>query len=569
MKNKILTLLLILSFGFANESKVNKIIVNIDTNENINLSKEIFQEYNPNISSADNIDFKSALENLDDILEKKDNKSSVLVIGSNILNENELKDKLSPYIGKDIDNELIEEIKNDVISELNKKGYYFFAINVSEKNSECDSLQIDVTLGRLGKVNVKGSDHYPKERIAKEIKTCPGEIINPYFIEKDLMWINENPYRSVSLIYSPGERKGTTDITLDVHDRHYYRVYSGYEMTDNNVAGNNRFFAGLNLGKLFLDSQLNYQFMFAPNVNRWYAHSASLIMPLPIRHMIKIFGSYVETHPRSLTNFDLTGRSWTINFNYVVPKIINENIKYQVMLGYNFQRTNNFTDFINDTIIYNNVDISEFILNFDINFNDRLGSTQLTVNGFFSPGKMSRYNKTSYFKDVRKGASAGYAYFNAAVDRIFNLSHKMKYFLSFKGQLSGAKLLPTEEFSLGGFHTVRGYKENDLVGDFGYLIRNEFHAPPLRCFSYLNLFDGRFKKSDEKLIFLGFIDYGRAFEIDKNVQDRKSSWLLSMGPGMRYSINENLFFRLDYGWQVNRVIYDQKNQWHLQLLLSY
>src|SRR3990167_11233965 len=103
MKNKILTLLLILSFGFANESKVNKIIVNIDKNENINLSKEIFQEYNPNISSADNIDFKSALENLDDILEKKDNKSSVLVIGSNILNENELKDKLSPYIGKDID----------------------------------------------------------------------------------------------------------------------------------------------------------------------------------------------------------------------------------------------------------------------------------------------------------------------------------------------------------------------------------------------------------------------------------------------------------------------------------
>ena len=36
-------------------------------------------------------------------------------------------------------------------------------------------------------------------------------------------------------------------------------------------------------------------------------------------------------------------------------------------------------------------------------------------------------------------------------------------------------MLDTEEFSIGGAHSVRGFRENSLNGESGFFLRNEIH----------------------------------------------------------------------------------------------
>ena len=77
-----------------------------------------------------------------------------------------------------------------------------------------------------------------------------------------------------------------TDIILMVKDRVPLRIYTGYENTGNNVGGSSRILAGLNIGNLFyLDHRFDYQFMTAPDIAKWQAHSFTYTAPLPWREI--------------------------------------------------------------------------------------------------------------------------------------------------------------------------------------------------------------------------------------------------------------------------------------------
>ena len=45
------------------------------------------------------------------------------------------------------------------------------------------------------------------------------------------------------------------------------------------------------------------------------------------------------------------------------------------------------------------------------------------------------------------------------------------------GQYSPSKLVATELFTIGGYNTVRGYDENIVSGDQGWLVVNELRTP--------------------------------------------------------------------------------------------
>jgi len=101
-------------------------------------------------------------------------------------------------------------------------------------------------------------------------------------------------------------------------------------------------------------------------------------------------------------------------------------------------------------------------------------------------------------------------------------------------QLSSDRLLPMAKFSLGGYDTVRGYRENALVRDNGYLVSAEFRYSVLQSAKYgsVNL--------------IPFIDYGFAWNY-KAGSDGEN--LLGMGVGLGWSykdkIDANIFFASD------------------------
>ncbi|MGR8935725.1 MAG: ShlB/FhaC/HecB family hemolysin secretion/activation protein [Gammaproteobacteria bacterium] len=69
-------------------------------------------------------------------------------------------------------------------------------------------------------------------------------------------------------------------------------------------------------------------------------------------------------------------------------------------------------------------------------------------------------------------------------------------------QWSNDTLLPLERFALGGAHSVRGYRENELVRDKGYLVAAELRYP---------LFDNGDNGFPGRISLAPFVDYGAAW----------------------------------------------------------
>lgn len=98
-------------------------------------------------------------------------------------------------------------------------------------------------------------------------------------------------------------------------------------------------------------------------------------------------------------------------------------------------------------------------------------------------------------------------------------------------QLTPDSLLSLERFSLGGVDTVRGYPQNQLVGDNGLLASIEARIPLTNDPSVLQL--------------TPFFDFGTAW--NNRTADPDPRAIAGLGVGLRWQIGSGLFVRVDYG----------------------
>ena len=118
-------------------------------------------------------------------------------------------------------------------------------------------------------------------------------------------------------------------------------------------------------------------------------------------------------------------------------------------------------------------------------------------------------------------------------------------------QYANQNLLPSEQLGLGGFDTVRGYREREINGDNGFLGNLEFKAPLISLLKKKILCHGRenFDMSQAKdvLLFLAFVDYGFVNR-HKDIKDADNTqYIVSIGPGVEYTIAPYLQASLYWG----------------------
>ena len=103
-------------------------------------------------------------------------------------------------------------------------------------------------------------------------------------------------------------------------------------------------------------------------------------------------------------------------------------------------------------------------------------------------------------------------------------------------QLADKALLPLEQFGLGGFESVRGYRQDALLTDNGVFGSVEVRFP---IYSLAN--------RRGVLQVIPFVDVGRAWNSSGKKNPEPSSDLASVGLGVQWQMEDKLRVRLDYG----------------------
>lgn len=491
----------------------------------------------------------------------------LVVNGLDMLETREFYSAISSYFNQPVTMENLKKIMRYTTEYLRKHDYPVVDVVLPDGQDITDGkVQIVVLIGKYGELEVDGNEWFYEDYYAKHFKLPTGDPISRSELLQKLEWINSNPFNRVDVMYRRGKNFGETDVVLNVKDRNPVRVYSGYDDTGNDLTREERVFAGFNLGNLFgKGHQLNYQFMSSPEFKKMRAHSANYVVPLSWQHRLTMFGSFSETDSEVDAPFELDGQSWQLGLRYGIPLKRFGDYRHALEFGYDYKSTNSSLDFGEVNVFGNDIEVSQFSVGYSADFQDRFGDSHVGSTVYWSPGRMTPHNRDEDFEQDRAGADAEYFYGECELSRLTYLPHDFVWSAAAKGQLSNGNLVGSERMGLGGYSSVRGYDEREVSGDHGFYVRNELRSPGV------GFLGGLRECLRDELQFLLFFDYGMVARDEKLASEAGVMHLASIGPGLRYSLNDNFSLRLDYGWQLHDSGAGNKNsrRLHLSAVMSY
>lgn len=491
-----------------------------------------------------------------------------------------LTENLTPFLYECLTQELIQSIKKSIICYYRDRHHPVVTVMAPEQDITDGVLYLVVMDGKVGEIRSKGHKNFPSSRYVNAVRLRPGRPIDTDVLLSDVAWLNRNPFRKVDVCLSPGEEVGVTDIELDVVDRFPIEIYGGTDNTGTEPTGRVRWFGGFTWGNAFLlDHVLTYQYTASPQIHQFNSHTFHYLVPLH-RHILRAFGGYATIHPDIGEGLHSVGHTFQGSVRYTAPFGTNYNGALQeITLGFDYKNTDNNLIFVGEdeiALITKTVNLTQFVAGYALGRENDKRKFLVNLDLYFSPATFVNHQTETDFSNLNPHSKPKYVYGKLGIIETFYLPRCFELFFQGRFQLANQVLLQSEEFGLGGYDTVRGYEEREFNADNAICTNVEIHSPSV---SIINFFTCRSKHQD-RLYFLLFFDYGLgnvnhrgSFTNLENLNPKisKTEYLMSVGPGFRYTINSHLSARLDWGVKLHRTTFsdDARSKFHFGFILNF
>ncbi len=473
------------------------------------------------------------------------------------------------YLGETLTLSDLQRLIDEVVIYSRASDRPVVDVLVPEQDVTSGTVQIVVIEGRLGTVSSVNNRWFRSSFLTGNIRLRGGEPVSARTLQEDLAWLNRNPFRQVDAVFVPGAEPGTTDVRLQVQERFPLRVYASYENSGNEFVGRDLWSAGFNWGNVFdTDHQFGYQYdRNSGSRGALEGHHLSYVAPLPFRHILTLTASYIETDSNLFDIFDIGGRSTRVGARWWMPlkRGSSEHLEHGIQAGVDFKRTNNNLDFFGFEVFDDTAELAQFVVQYAGSVPDRGGLNSWYADLVYSPGGITSKNEDEFLNEIRTGATADYTYVRLGFDRLTRLPRHFTWNLGVSAQVSGDRLLPSEQFGVGGQSSVRGFEEREISGDSGVLVTTELRTPSQRLPG-----EGWFSVNSEYQ-FLAFMEWGQARNQDAIGGEFEQQALSSAGVGFRYRLSNHLTLQADHGWQIvgKNVNPDDDSRTHVRVLVSY
>lgn len=487
---------------------------------------------------------------------------------------------LEPFLYECLTQELIQTIKTTIVCYYRDHHHPVVTVYVPEQDITDGTLYLVIVDGKLGKLTTNGNCYSRSPLYTKKIRLFPGDPIDTDILLTDIAWLNRSPFRKVDVCLKPGETFGTTDIELDIKDRYPVQVYAGTDNTGTEPTGDVRWFAGITWGNaFFLDHILTYQYTSSVDLNKFQAHTFHYTAPI-YRHILRFFGGYATIHPHIAHELHSTGHNTQGSVRYTIPFGTNYHGALQeVTFGADFKNTDNNLVFVEEeeiALITKTVNLTQFVCGYALGRENAYRKFSANFDLYFSPFTFLPNQTDGDFSNLSPHAKSKYVYGRLSLAETWQLPNKFALFLQGRFQLSNQVLLQSEQFGLGGYDTVRGYEEREFNADNALCTNVEIHTPPVSIVRFFN----PCSKLEDRFYILVFFDYGLGnvthrgeFISLENLNPKipKFEYLMSTGPGFRYTINSYLSARLDWGIKLHRTPFSEgaRSKFHFGFILNY
>jgi hemolysin activation/secretion protein len=466
----------------------------------------------------------------------------ILIHGNTVFDHRVLASISQGYVGRVLDTADLEDLRSRIAGVYIQAGYVNTQVLLPDQDLNHGVLQIQVEEGRLERVEIVGEDHYRESYLESRLKGLEGEPLNAYVLERRLRALEQEPgLRMLRARLIPGTKASQAILEVEVVE-------------------SRRFGAALDFGN-----------EFNPLIGEMAGHvSANVLNPLGVGdRAVAIFGlseglrdiliryeaplsrwgtqlgldfRYTEAAivDDDLAGFDVDSHYWmgAIDLGQTVWSDRNSTLVFGVRAEWRQSRsTVGGIPFAFSDAATPDGEVRDSVLRIYQEWTSRSPNQALAIRSTWSVG-LDILGATSGAKDTAEFV----AWLGQAQWR-WRLSESGVE-LGFRGsvQLALDPLLPFERYSVGGYYSVRGYRENLMVRDNGYALGVELSLPL------------KIDPSGRSVFRAGpFADFGRSWSHDRGGLGGDAD-LASIGVNAMWSPRDWLRIDFSYGAQLLDVV---------------
>lgn len=449
------------------------------------------------------------------------------ITGATAFPESELQALLAPYTKRPIGSQELEEARLAITRHYVAAGYINSGAVIPDQDLRGGVVEIRVVEGRLAGIDVEGDRHFRDAFIRDRVALDAGPPLNVNRLQERMQLLLQNPQvERINAELAPGVRPGEARLRMDVKEAPRYTVGAAVANNRSPTVGGTR--AEVSFAAR---DQLGLGDAFGARIGLSEGlEDETLTFALPVSARETIVSAKLERV-----------RAQVVEPPFDLIDIRNRSSAWEVGLSHPFVRTLTTEGTLGATLARR--DNASFLLGQPFAFIPGNTTGETVVSALRLIGDWNRRTADSVLA-ARLTLSCGLSAMGSTVSttgdpdsRFVSRLAQVQYahrlpgeagqlIVRFDWQRANGALLPSEKFAVGGFQSVRGYRENALVRDFGTVASIEYRRPIGRL-ALPGAGNGADAGTVEAAVFL---DTGRSRD---DGQDATS--ISSFGAGLRWT----------------------------------
>ncbi len=404
----------------------------------------------------------------------------IIVEGATLLSNSERNKLTAPYIGTCMTVHDIEVLLSKITKLYIDKGYASARVYIQPQDLATGTLRILVVEGVIEKLMLEGGDDNSNVNLATAFPRIVGEPLNLRDIEQGLDQINRLASNNATMAITPGEKAGGSIVIIRNQPSRRLRGNLSYDNQGATSTGQHMASVSASLDNpLRLNDSVNVSHRRNADSNDkgQNLRSTSFMYSVPAGYlsisMSYVLSEYASTVTAAGGNLIASGesRSGSLSAEYLAYR---DRINRVTITG-TLANSNSKSYLEGQLLSVSSRILSSFDLGARLDtrlFDGVLGLNLDHVwglkafNALRDPVGLPSTAPHAQFRKWKGGVSWM---------RPFQIGgQNFSFDTSLSGQISNDVLYGSEQFSIGGLYTVRGYRDTSIAGDRGFYWRNTF-----------------------------------------------------------------------------------------------
>ncbi len=455
------------------------------------------------------------------------------VNGNHLLSELDIDTAVYPYLGPGQSVQSVDEARAALQKAYADKGYETVAVEIPPQHVVGGVVVLQVVEEPVGRLHVNGSRYFSLNEIkAQAPSLAPGQVPNFKRIKYDIVALNQWPDRQVIPSLQAGARPQTLDVDLNVKDT--LPLHGSLELNNRYSQGTTplRLNASLSYDNLWQRGDtINLAFQVAPKrPNDAIVFSGSYLARIPNADWLTLllYGLVSNSKVATVGSTNVVGRGQVVGVRALATLPGGSGFFDTLSAGVDYKHFDQNVA-LGGASLASPVTYYPVTATYSASWNGDTSKTELDIGPTLSIRGFGS-NPTT-FDNKRYDSESNFIYLRGDLSRQQDLSVGLQIYVKAQGQLSNEPLVNSEQFSLGGQDTVRGYLESEVLGDDAITGSVELRSPPLA--QYISP-----KVSDWRVFLFG--EGGEAKILDPLPEQQSVFNVASIGIGTRIQLIDHL-----------------------------